>query len=450
MRIEAVILAAGLGTRMKSALPKVLHYLGGKPIILWSIDACRAALEREPIIVIGPEGEGIQELVGEGPQFALQIERLGTGHALLQAKSILQQSADIVLVINADLPLIRSASLAQLASIQSDHPGPITLLTGTAKDSRGFGRVLRDQSGRVTGIIEEAHADTQQRQITELNIGAYAFRAEWLWENLEELPLSPKGEYYLTDMVALAVEQGGEIASVAVEDESEIIGINTRAHLAEAERALRAITNQRWMEAGVTMLDPATTYISSQVKIGQDTVLLPNTHLEGESSIGEGCRIGPNTIVRATRIGNYCQIESSVLDGATLEDEVSIGPFAHLRKGAYLCRGVHMGNFGEVKNSRLEAGVKLGHFSYIGDAQIGADTNIGAGTITANYDGEKKNRTEIGEGAFIGSDTMLVAPLKIGDHARTGAGSVVTRDVPDYGLAVGVPARVIRKLDPSD
>ncbi len=450
MRIEAVILAAGLGTRMKSALPKVLHYLGGKPIILWSIDACRAALEREPIIVIGPEGEGIQELVGEGPQFALQIERLGTGHALLQAKSILQQSADIVLVINADLPLIRSASLAQLASIQSDHPGPITLLTGTAKNSRGFGRVLRDQSGRVTGIIEEAHADTQQRQITELNIGAYAFRGEWLWENLEELPLSPKGEYYLTDMVALAVEQGGEIASVAVEDESEIIGINTRAHLAEAERALRAITNQRWMEAGVTMLDPATTYISSQVKIGQDTVLLPNTHLEGESSIGEGCRIGPNTIVRATRIGNYCQIESSVLDGATLEDEVSIGPFAHLRKGAYLCRGVHMGNFGEVKNSRLEAGVKLGHFSYIGDAQIGADTNIGAGTITANYDGEKKNRTEIGEGAFIGSDTMLVAPLKIGDHARTGAGSVVTRDVPDYGLAVGVPARVIRKLDPSD
>jgi bifunctional UDP-N-acetylglucosamine pyrophosphorylase/glucosamine-1-phosphate N-acetyltransferase len=445
MRIEAVILAAGLG-----ALPKVLHYLGGKPIILWSIDACRAALEREPIIVIGPEGEGIQELVGEGPQFALQIERLGTGHALLQAKSILQQSADIVLVINADLPLIRSASLAQLASIQSDHPGPITLLTGTAKNSRGFGRVLRDQSGRVTGIIEEAHADTQQRQITELNIGAYAFRGEWLWENLEELPLSPKGEYYLTDMVALAVEQGGEIASVAVEDESEIIGINTRAHLAEAERALRAITNQRWMEAGVTMLDPATTYISSQVKIGQDTVLLPNTHLEGESSIGEGCRIGPNTIVRATRIGNYCQIESSVLDGATLEDEVSIGPFAHLRKGAYLCRGVHMGNFGEVKNSRLEAGVKLGHFSYIGDAQIGADTNIGAGTITANYDGEKKNRTEIGEGAFIGSDTMLVAPLKIGDHARTGAGSVVTRDVPDYGLAVGVPARVIRKLDPSD
>jgi bifunctional UDP-N-acetylglucosamine pyrophosphorylase/glucosamine-1-phosphate N-acetyltransferase len=251
-------------------------------------------------------------------------------------------------------------------------------------------------------------------------------------------------------MVALAVEQGLEIASVLVENESELIGINTRAHLAEAEAALRGLTNQHWMTEGVTMLDPTTTYIGPQVVIGQDTVLHPNTHLEGETMVGERCTIGPNTLVRGTSIGNQCHIESSVLEGATLEDEVTIGPFAHLRKGSYLCRGVHMGNFSEVKNSRLESGVKMGHFSYIGDAQIGSETNIGAGTITANFDGEKKNRTEIGEGAFIGSDTMLVAPLKIGDHARTGAGSVVTRDVPDHGLAVGVPARVIRKLDQSD
>jgi bifunctional UDP-N-acetylglucosamine pyrophosphorylase/glucosamine-1-phosphate N-acetyltransferase len=450
MRVDAVILAAGLGTRMKSSIPKVLHHLGGKPLIHWSVDACRSATEHNPVVVIGPEGEKIQELLGKDFRFSQQTDRLGTGHALKQTASLLQNKTDIVLVTNADMPLIRSDSLSRLAQTQERHSGPITMLTGDSSNTRGFGRVLRDEVGRILGIIEEAHADEDQRKITELNLGAYAFEAEWLWSNLDQLPLSPKGEYYLTDMIARAVEQGLDIASVPIDDESELIGVNTRAHLAEAEAAIRKIINQRWMTAGVTMLDPTTTYVGPLVMIGQDTVLLPNTHLEGETKVGEGCTIGPNTIVRGTSIGNQCHIESSVLDGATLEDEVTIGPFAHLRQGAYLCRGVHMGNFAEVKNSRLEPGVKMGHFSYVGDAEIGAETNIGAGTITANFDGEKKNRTEIGEGAFIGSDTMLVAPLKIGDHARTGAGSVVTRDVPDYGLAVGVPARVIRKLDQSD
>jgi bifunctional UDP-N-acetylglucosamine pyrophosphorylase/glucosamine-1-phosphate N-acetyltransferase len=316
--------------------------------------------------------------------------------------------------------------------------------------SRGFGRVQRDELGRVVAIVEEAHANAAQRQISELNLGAYAFRAEWLWAHLSQLPLSPKGEYYLTDLVALAVGQGMEIASVLIEDEAELIGINTRAHLAEAEATLRGQFTLHWMTEGVTMLDPATTYIGPDVEIGPDTTLLPNTHLEGKTTVGAGCTIGPNSVIRDTIIGDACHIESSVLEGAILEEQVSIGPFAHLRKGAYLCRGVHMGNFGEVKDSRLEPGVKLGHFAYIGDAHIGAETNIGAGTITCNFDGEKKNRTEIGQFAFIGSDTMLVAPLKIGDHARTGAGSVVTRDIPDYGLAVGAPARVIRKMDQGD
>ncbi len=450
MRFEAVILAAGLGTRMKSSQPKVLHPLGGQPLILWAVEACRAATGKDPVIVIGPEGDEIRTLLGDGCRFVEQTERLGTGHAVRQTEDLLKGNAEVVLVTNADMPLIRPESLERLVQAQEKHQGPLTMLIGESPQARGFGRVERDPGGRILGVVEEAHADEQQRKITELNLGAYAFDAQWLWSNLKEVALSPKGEYYLTDMVALAVNQGLEVASVPFEHESELVGINTRAHLAEAEAALRALTNQRWMIAGVTMIDPATTYIGPRVEIGPDTVLLPNTHLEGDTRIGVDCTVGPNTVVRETLIGNRCTVESSVLEGATLEDEVVIGPFAHLRTGAYLCQGVHMGNFGEVKNSRLEPGVKMGHFSYIGDAQIGAETNIGAGTITANFDGEKKNRTEIGEGAFIGSDTMLVAPLKIGNHARTGAGSVVTKDVPDYGLAVGVPARVIRKLDQSD
>ncbi len=450
MRIEAVILAAGLGTRMKSARPKVLHLLGGQPLIRWSVDACRDAVGHDPVVVIGPEGVDVQEVVGKECRFVEQSERLGTGHALQQASSLLKGNADVILVTNADMPLIREASLRRLMEAQRVHSGPLTMLTGNSANPRGFGRVLRDKDSRVQGIIEEAHATEEQRQISELNVGAYAFKAEWLWDHLGQLPLSPKGEYYLTDLVGLAVKQGLEIASVQVEDVSELIGINTRAHLAEAEAVLRQQITHHWMLEGVTMLDPATTYIGPKVQIGQDTILYPNTVLEGETTIGADCTIGPHTVVRETTIGDRCHIVSSVLEGATLEEDVEIGPFAHLRTGAYLCRGVHMGNFGEVKNSRLEPGVKMGHFSYIGDAQIGAETNIGAGTITCNFDGEKKNRTEIGEGAFIGSDTMLVAPLKIGNHARTGAGSVVTRDVPDHGLAVGVPARVVRKLDQSD
>jgi bifunctional UDP-N-acetylglucosamine pyrophosphorylase/glucosamine-1-phosphate N-acetyltransferase len=302
----------------------------------------------------------------------------------------------------------------------------------------------------VCGIVEEAHASPEQMAIRELNVGAYCFEAEWLWSHLERLPISPKGEYYLTDLIGMAVEEGAGVQAVPIESLNERIGVNTRVHLAEAEAAKRAEIAEYWMLEGVTIVDPPTTYIGAEVTIGQDTTLLPNTVLEGSCVIGGDCRIGPNTIVRNTRIGDRCSIEASVLEDAELEDEVVVGPFAHLRQGAYLASGVHMGNFGEVKNSRLGPGVKMGHFSYIGDAVIGADVNIGAGTITCNFDGKKKNKTEIGEGAFIGSDTMLVAPLRVGKWARTGAGSVVTKDVPDRGLAVGVPARVIRTLDDDD
>jgi bifunctional UDP-N-acetylglucosamine pyrophosphorylase/glucosamine-1-phosphate N-acetyltransferase len=264
------------------------------------------------------------------------------------------------------------------------------------------------------------------------------------------IPLSPKGEYYLTDTVALAVQEGLAVQAVLIEDPAEAMGVNNRVHLAEAESILRWRINQQMMLAGVTLVDPATTYIQPGVKIGRDTVIYPNTHLRGETVIGQECRIGPNTIIEDTRIGDRCMVLSSVLEGALLEDEVSMGPFGHLRTGAHLGRGVHMGNFGEVKSSYLGPGTKMGHFSYIGDAQIGEDVNIGAGTITCNFDGEHKHKTHIGDHVFIGSDTMLVAPVEIGDGARTGAGSVVTHDVEAGGLVAGVPARPMRKKAEND
>jgi bifunctional UDP-N-acetylglucosamine pyrophosphorylase/glucosamine-1-phosphate N-acetyltransferase len=447
---ESLILAAGLGTRMKSDLPKTLHLLGGRPMVAWSIDACKDASGRPPYVVVGPETDVYRQAVDDEVALIVQEERLGTGHAVMQAAEDLRGKSDLVLVVHADMPLLRSETLRELIEAQSKHEGVLSLLAMHGESPRGFGRILRDDQGKITGIMEEAHASPAQLAIRELNIGAYCYRADWLWESLPKLEKSPKGEYYLTDLVGLAVEQSSSIGCIHVTDQDEVIGINTREHLSEAETALRRRINRHWMAQGISVMDVATTYISHEARIGVDTVLLPNTHLEGATVIGEGCRLGPNSIIRESTIGDRCHVEASVVEEAVLEDDVHVGPFSHLRRGTHLCNGVHVGNFGEVKNSKLGPGAKMGHFSYIGDATVGSEANIGAGTITCNYDGEKKHHTEIGERAFIGSDTMLVAPVRVGKGARTGAGAVVNKDVPDYCIAVGVPARVVRKLKADD
>lgn len=447
MRVKSVILAAGQGTRMRSALPKVLHPILGKPMVAYAVESAANVTGDRPVVVVGHAADEVRAALGEVAVYVLQEEQLGTGHAVQQAVDVLRDEADYVLVTYGDMPLIRTETLQNLVSAQLNHEGPISLLTLTAEDPRGFGRIVRAPDGRVLAIVEEAQATPEQRAIRELNTGVFCFQADWLWEALEKVELSPKGEYYLTDLVEIAVREGRSVQAIPVEDASEMIGVNTRVHLAEAAARMRQRINQAWMLAGVTLQDPATTYIESQVRIGRDTVLAPNTHLIGETAIGEGCVIGPNTLVNASQIGDRCRITFSVIEHAILEDDVDVGPFGHLRKGAHLAQGVHMGNFGEVKNSYLGPGSKMGHFSYLGDATIGADVNIGAGTITCNYDGERKHPTEIGDGVFIGSDTMLVAPVKLGPGARTGAASVVTKDVPPNTLVVGVPARAIKKLD---
>jgi len=449
MKTTAVILAAGQGTRMKSELPKMLHPVCGQPMIAHSLAAARDASTEKPVVVIGHGAEAVREILGDAARCVVQEPQLGTGHAVRQAEALLKGKSDLVLVTYGDMPLLRAETLGRLTAAQEENPGPVSMLTVRAADPRGFGRVLRAPDGSVQAIVEEAAATPEQLQINELNVGAYCFSAAWLWEALSRLPLSKKGEYYLTDTVALAVEAGLPVQSLVAGDGVETIGINTRVHLAEAEAAMRVRINQVHMLAGVTLVDPAATYIEAGVTIGRDTVVWPNTYLRGRTRIGEGCIIGPNTIAEDSSIGDYCEVLASVLEGAVVEDNVGMGPFARLRKGAHLCKGVHMGNFGEVKDSTLGPGTKMGHFSYIGNATIGPNVNIGAGTITCNYDGVRKNPTEIGEEAFIGSDTMLVAPVKIGARAKTGAGAVVTKDVEDDMLVVGVPARPIKKLERS-
>ncbi len=447
MKITAVLLAAGFGTRMKSDLPKVLHPILGRPMLFYTLEAARQASTETPVLVVGYKAEAVRGVVGDAARYVLQEQQLGTGHAVMQAEALLKGQTDYVIVTYADMPLLRPETLQRLVETQKNNPGPISLVTVIAPDPRGFGRIIRQPDGSVAAIVEEAAASQEQLKITELNVGAYCFSADWLWDTLHRIPLSAKGEYYLTDTVEAAVKDGLPVQAIVMGDIVETIGINTRVHLAEAEAAMRQRINRGHMLAGVTMIDPASTYIEPGVQIGPETTLWPNTYLHGKTSIGRLCTIGPNSIIRDTQIADDCKVLSSVLEGAVLEDGVDVGPFARLRKGAHLGRGVHIGNFGEVKDSTLGPGVKMGHFSYIGNATIGAETNIGAGTITCNYDGEKKHATEIGENVFIGSDTMLVAPVKIGHGARTGAGAVVTKDIPADMLAVGAPARAIKKLE---
>ena len=441
MQIRSILLAAGQGTRMRSNLPKVLHPLLGKPLVWYAVETAKKVSASKPVVVIGHGADEVRQALGDSVDYVLQEQRLGTGHAVMQAAEQLKGQSDLVLVTYGDMPLITVETLNQLVETHSTHEGPITMATIVSPDPRGFGRILRAETGQVLAIVEEAQATPEQLLVQELNPGVYCFDASWLWDALEQIPLSPKGEYYLTDLVGIAVEQGLWVQAVPVGDPDEMIGINTRVDLADANTVMQRRINQAWMLAGVTMVDPGAVYIEPEVQIGRDTVLWPGTHLQGDARIGESCELGPNTIIRNSQVGNGCVILSSLLEGAVLEDDVDMGPFARLRKGAHLARGVHMGNFGEVKNSYLAPGVKMGHFSYIGDATIGENVNIGAGTITCNYDGKKKYPTVIEKDAFIGSDTMLVAPVKIGERARTGAGSVVTHDVEPDTLVLGIPAR---------
>jgi bifunctional UDP-N-acetylglucosamine pyrophosphorylase/glucosamine-1-phosphate N-acetyltransferase len=448
-RVSAVILAAGQGTRMQSKLAKALHPVAGKPMVLYGVETAVALGVDDTVLVIGHQGDQVRAALGERVLYATQPKPRGTGDAVKCARALLQDNAAHVLVFYADMPLLKTETLRALIAKHLTTRATLTMLTLIADDPMGFGRIVRDQNGKLARIVEEVEATPQEAALRELNPGVYCFNAQWLWQNLDALtPSLKKGEYYLTDLLAMAATQNVLVETETIHDVTQGLGINTRAQLAQAEHIMRERIREHIMAQGATLLDPASIYIDADVEIGQDTVILPNTHLQGKTRIGADCRIGPNAIVRDSSIGDVCVVGPSVLEEATLEDHVDVGPFCHLRPKAYLSQYTHLGNYAEVKNSRLGKGVHMGHFSYMGDAEVGAHTNIAAGTITCNYDGKNKHRTIIGENVFIGSDSMLVAPLTIGDRARTGAGSVVTKDIPADALAVGIPARVIRKFAP--
>ncbi len=444
-KVQCVILAAGQGTRMKSEQPKVLHPIVGKPMVQYAIEAAFSIGSRRPIVVIGHGAGQVQHAIGDRVDTVLQIPQRGTGHALLQARAKIDPAAEMVLVLYGDTPFLTAETMQRLLVVQRESRAVLSLVTFTPDDPALYGRIVRDVDGRLQDIVEYKEATPEQRAIREVNSGIFCYQTQWLLNHLDQLQSrAGHGEYYLTDLVSIAARERAIMATCSC-DEAEVLGINDRAQLAAAERLMREKINTRLMLSGVTLIDPAATYVEASVTIGPDTILYPGTHIKGKTTIGRECAIGPNAIIEDSQIGNRVEIVASMIEGATIEDGVDIGPFSHLRKGAHLGQGVHIGNFAEVKDSTLGPGTKQGHFSYLGNATIGANVNIGAGTITCNYDGQHKHPTTIGDNTFIGSDTMLVAPVNVGHDAKTGAGSVVTHDVADNELVYGVPAKVKRK-----
>ena len=447
-RTIAVVLAAGLGTRMKSALPKVLHPICGRPMLDFVLDAwVDAAADQgdasRPVVVTSPPTAAIRTVVADRADFALQDAPLGTGDAVRAALAVVPEAATEVLVLSGDVPLVTAADLGAILDARREDDAAIALATVFAAEPELLGRVVRSDFGTVERIVEAKDATEDELAGNEVNAGLYAFDAAWLRRRIDSLePSATTGELYLTELVRLAREDGRLVSAVAFEDDGRFDGINDRSQLAAAEWNLRVRRNEQHMRDGVTMRDPSTVYLDWDVSLAPDVTLEPNVILRGRTSVGEGTTIGAGSQLIDSTVGERARVWASVVESSTIQDEATVGPFSHLRPGSVVGRGAQVGNFAELKNTHLGAATKQHHRSYLGDAEVGEGVNIGAGAITANYDGVQKHRTTIGAGAFIGVDTMIVAPRDIGAGARTGAGAVVTRDVPPGKLAVGVPARI--------
>lgn len=446
------MLAAGHGTRMRSALPKVLHPLAGRPMVRLACETLRHAGLRRVVVVAAPDtrdviGEAVAgihdaDALSERPVVVEQATPLGTGHAALCAREAARESGH-VLIAYGDLPLLTAQTLRELMAHHVSMGATLTFLTARLDDPTGYGRVIRE-NGSVRGIVEESETDGNTRDEPEVNAGLYAARSEWLWPALAALGPGPRGEIYLTDLIERAVAEAAPVQTSQVAEVSEIRQVNTRVELSAAERTLRDRVRHALMDSGVTLVDPASTFVDVGVEVGADSTLWPGVHLTGETRVGEGCEIGPHAVLRDMQIGARCRVEGSTLLSSTLADDVEVGPYCVMRPGCALGERVHLGSYAELKNAQVGADSQIGHFAYIGDSVIGAGVNIGAGVVTANYDGSAKHVTRIGDGAFIGSDTTLVAPVRVGARAYTGAGAVVTRDVAPGERVAGVPARVLR------
>ncbi len=452
--LGAVVMAAGLGKRMKSKLAKVLHPVAGRPMVLYTVDLAQQVAGEHVAVVVGYQGKEVWAAIeAGGPRQPVliveEVQQLGTGHAVQQARDVFRRLGKTLatyVILNGDTPLLQAATLQALLKLHQEERAAVTLLTATVDDPAGYGRVVRAGDGRVRKIVEDRDATAAEKQIGEINVGTYVMDGPFLSEALDKLqPRNAQGEYYLTDVVALAVERGLRVSALAVREASEGMGINTREQLAAAEQAVRRRICAHWMQEGVTIRDPATTVIDAGVAIGRDTVIHPDVTLEGRTTIGEDCIIRSHTRISDSLLGHRVVVQDHcVLRESRLEDEVSVGPFAHLRPETVLRRAAKVGNFVEMKKTELGEGSKANHLSYLGDATVGTGVNIGAGTITCNYDGHKKHETGIEDDVFIGSDTQLVAPVTIGKGAVIAAGATITADVPPDTLAIARAAQVNR------
>jgi len=450
--LSAVVLAAGEGTRMRSSVPKVLHPLCGRPMLLHVLDTLGVLPLERIVVVVGHGAEAVTEAVEDGIRTEVPIEfveqrvQRGTGDAASVALTAFPDVVDDddVIVCSADIPLLRPETLAALATEHRRADAAASLLTAVLDDPSGYGRIVRDVRGNVERIVEQTDATDDELTITEVNPSIYCFRRAFLAPALRRVsPENAQGEYYLTDVIEVLRGTGHTVLAVSAADPTEIQGVNDRVQLAAAEAVLRQRVNEHWMQAGVTMVDPARTYIDTMVDLASDVRLLPGCVLEGRTTVGSGAVIGPDTRLVDAVVAEGAVIEASVVRAATVGPGVHVGPFAHLRPGTVLARDARVGSFVETKNADIGEAAKVPHLAYVGDAEVGAGANVGAGTITANYDGRAKHRTRIGAGARTGSNSVLVAPVELGDGAYTAAGAVVTRDVPADALAIGVPARIV-------
>ena len=436
-QLGVILLAAGQGTRMKSAVPKVLHSLGGKALYLHVLETAKRLDPAVVAIVVGHAARTVQEACPvRDINWAVQEEQLGTGHAVLCAHDKFRGFNGDILILSGDVPLIEEQTLRTIIEHQRSSRADLSFLTAQLDNPKGYGRILRNAQGAIAGIVEEKDATDEQRQISEINTGIYVVSSPFLFDALAAVRNhNQQKEYYLTDIVAIALRQGKEVEAVHVDDVRETLGINSREDLAKMEKNLRDKINQKWMLAGVTLQDPDTTYIEETVRIGQDTVIGPNTHLRGKTVIGERCQIDGTAFLTDMEIGDEVLLKFSVvMTGSRIDRGAIIGPFAHLRPGTHLGSNVHIGNFVEAKAAHVGEGTKANHLTYLGDVTIGRDTNIGAGTITCNYDGFQKYKTTIGDRVQVGSDTTLIAPIAIGDDVYVATASTVRHDIPAGAL----------------
>ncbi len=433
----AVILAAGQGTRMKSKLYKVLHPVCGKPMIAHIIREVKQLNPSEIVAVVGYGAEKVKEAIGSSVSYAFQPEQLGTAHAVMQAREHLAHKKGVTLVVCGDTPLITKETMEKLFEHHEKTNAKATILTAQAEQPAGYGRIVRDANGNVQRIVEEKDASSDEKQIKEINTGTYCFDNESLFAALTQVDNdNAQGEYYLPDVIEILQKQNEIIAAYQTDDFEETIGVNDRVALSQAEAIMRRRINEQHMRNGVTIVDPEQTYISADAEIGQDTVIYPGCILNGAVRVGNDCTIGPNTELSNCKVGDGTVIKQSVVVESEIGNEVTIGPFAHIRPQSVLGDQIKIGNFVEVKKSVIENGAKASHLSYIGDAEIGKHVNIGCGTITVNYDGANKYQTVIEDGAFIGCNSNLIAPVTIGKNAYVAAGSTITDDVPERALSI--------------